>query len=408
MTNPSIWMARALTLAEMYKRKTAPNPSVGAVLVKRGRLIGQGVHEGPGRLHAEVAALEDAKARGFDPSGAVLFVTLEPCCHSGTGKRMPPCAQNLIEQGIAEVYAAVPDPNPAVAGRGMALLASAGIATHWGPETEKAHKLIADFTTWITGHRPFVRLKWAQTLDGRAAARDGSSRWITGAESQAESHAIRASVDAVVIGAGTLIADDPSLTVREAVGRQPTRFVVAGDRPLPRNAKVFTDDFRYLTWIVADPAKASYERALSLCGDQVLPWDGRDWTALGRAFLRAGFHYLMIEGGPSFLASCIKAGWWDTLTVFVAPTILADGLAVPGSLGVTTITHALGLAHPQWRTSGRDAVVEAWNVAVHPWTADGATIDRQQTFASTVAPLTAVAVTQDTATVSPNVASETT
>ena len=349
----TFWMDRALSLACRGLGVTAPNPAVGAVLVKNGRLIGEGFHRGPGQAHAEAAALDDALAKGHEVRGSTLYVTLEPCCHDGHFKRTPPCAQRLVAEGVAEVWAAVADPNPLVSGRGRALLVEAGITFHWGPKPEEARELIADFSTWIERRRPFVTLKWAQSLDGRRDHPQPESRWITGAASRAEVHRQRSQYDTVAVGAGTLRTDDPSLTVRDAPlgpSGQPRRLLFAGSRPLPEDAKLFTDAYRESTWIVCSPSSEIWPQAQALVGDRVVPWDGSDPALLGDLLLKAGFYRIYVEGGPSLLESLLKWNFWDRMEVFTAPALLSNTPLV--------------LAEPRWRVFGQDTLLEAWNPAV--------------------------------------------
>jgi len=342
-------------LARQGQGATAPNPAVGAVLVKAGRIIGEGFHRGPGQPHAEAVALDDARARGEDPRGASLFVSLEPCCHEGGGKRTPPCAQRVVAEGVAEVFAAVADPNPRVAGRGMALLHSAGVKVHWGPCEAEAQELISDFAVWVTARRPFVTLKWAQSLDGETTG--VGSPWVTGPEARAHGHELRAAHDAVAVGAGTLRIDDPQLTVRHAPlgpGGTPRRLVFAGAQGLPAQAHVFTDDQRHLTWVVANPRGPVGDQAQRLTPGRVVPWDGQDLQALGEALLAAGFYRVFVEGGPRLLGFFLRQGWWDKVALFTAPSFLRPQ-APEGE--------AVSLVQPQWSTWGRDSLVEGWNPA---------------------------------------------
>jgi diaminohydroxyphosphoribosylaminopyrimidine deaminase/5-amino-6-(5-phosphoribosylamino)uracil reductase len=345
-------MDRALALGRLHQGSTAPNPAVGAILVKDGRVIGEGSHLGPGFPHAEAAALDNARANGHDVRGSTLFVTLEPCCHEGHGKRTPPCAQRLIREGVAEVYAAVPDPNPRVRGRGMTMLAEAGVVTHWGPQAEKGRELIADFSTWQE-HRPFVTLKWAQSLDARIAG--GASRWITGESARDHSHQLRAQHDTVAVGAGTLRADNPQLTVRDGSEARPRRLIFAGSQPLPENAAVFTDADRELTWVIAGHGPV-LDQARRLVGERVVEWNGH-MDSLGRKLLDAGFYRVFAEGGAALIDSFLKAGFWDRAAVFIAPKLLGSGITGPGQALSTPIE----LVRPQITAVGPDVLIEGWN-----------------------------------------------
>ncbi|HZA81769.1 MAG TPA: bifunctional diaminohydroxyphosphoribosylaminopyrimidine deaminase/5-amino-6-(5-phosphoribosylamino)uracil reductase RibD, partial [Actinomycetes bacterium] len=216
------WMARAVALAEGGRGTTSPNPMVGAVLVRDGRVVGEGFHRAPGRDHAEVVALA---AAGRLAEGATCYVTLEPCAHHG---RTPPCADALVAAGVARVVAATVDPDPRVAGAGLARLAGAGVEVAVGAGAEPAAEQNAAYLTHRRLRRPRVTLKAAASLDGKVAAPDGTSQWITGPAARADAHRLRAEADAVCVGAGTALADDPRLTVRlpDHDGRQPLRVLV--------------------------------------------------------------------------------------------------------------------------------------------------------------------------------------
>ena len=218
-------MARALVLAARGLYTTDPNPRVGCVLVKDGQVVGEGWHERAGEPHAEVHAL---RAAGAAARGATAYVTLEPCCHHG---RTPPCTRALIEAGVARVVAAMPDPNPRVASQGVAELERAGIKVEIGLLAAEAERLNPGFISRMTRDRPYVRVKLAASLDGRTALASGESKWITGESARADVQRLRARSSAILTGVGTVLADDPSLTVRDIeINRQPLRVVVA-DRP---------------------------------------------------------------------------------------------------------------------------------------------------------------------------------
>ncbi|MDP9242837.1 MAG: bifunctional diaminohydroxyphosphoribosylaminopyrimidine deaminase/5-amino-6-(5-phosphoribosylamino)uracil reductase RibD, partial [Actinomycetota bacterium] len=203
-------MRRALELAEEGRGSAAPNPVVGAIVVRDGRSVGEGFHRGPGTPHAEVAALVQA---GELARGATLYTTLEPCTHFG---RTPPCTQAIVDAGVARVVSALRDPHAIVDGKGFARLSEAGIRLSEGVRADEAARQLQAYTKHITTRLPFVVLKMAATLDGKVAARDGTSRWITGEAARADAHRLRAASDAVLVGSGTALADDPSLTVRDA------------------------------------------------------------------------------------------------------------------------------------------------------------------------------------------------
>ena len=251
MDTDAFFMEQALSLGERSRPFAGINPPVGAVLVRNGAIIGRGFHKGPGTPHAEVVAMHDARRSLSDAGqsfgGTTLYCTLEPCCHCGAGKRTPPCTEAIIAAGVSRVVFASRDPNPRVAGKGAERLRAAGIRVEAGLLAEKADALIESFSVSIRLRRPFIHLKWAQSLDGRLACRSGASRWITNSHARAAAHALRARHDAIMVGAGTLRADDPALTVRDAPlgpdpgALQPLRVVLAGRSPLPgRRSPVFS------------------------------------------------------------------------------------------------------------------------------------------------------------------------
>lgn len=286
----SRFLDRAFAIAaRVPPRDVSPNPRVGCVLVKGGRIVGEGAHRRFGGPHAEPTAL--AKA-GTQAKGATAYVTMEPCVRF-PGKKTPSCAQTLAIAGVAEVVCGSLDPNPAVAGKGLALLRKAGIKTRL-ESTPDSQRLNPGFFSRMRRGRPWVILKAALSLDGRAAADSGKSKWITGPEARAEGHRLRSRCDAILIGAGTLRADDPSLRSHGA-GPNPLRVILAGRRPLPRKARAY-------------PAEIYRRKTLSF----VL-----------RDLARRGIGTLLVEGGPKVHASFLRAGAVDEVRIFVAPKLLA-------------------------------------------------------------------------------------
>jgi len=356
-------MARALDLARRGPVH-GPNPRVGCVLlaapgaaagarrtapegpgaggsrtgepgpVPGARVLGEGWHRGAGTPHAEVAALADARARGLDVRGATAVVTLEPCDHTG---RTGPCSVALLEAGVARVVVAVPDPNPAAAG-GAARLRAAGVEVVLGVEEAAGRALLGPWLVAVERGRPHVTLKLAATLDGRVAAADGSSRWITSPEARAHAHALRGEVDALVVGTGTALADDPALTARAADGalaaHQPLRVVV-GTRDLPAGGRL------------AGP------------GGEVLHLRTRDpREALATLHAREA-RRVLVEGGPTLAAAFLRAGVVDEVHAYVAPVLLGAGRSAVGDLGIGTIGDALRLRTREVRPLGPDVLVVA-------------------------------------------------
>lgn len=327
-------MDRALALARRGPAH-GPNPRVGCVLLDAaGRTLGEGWHEGPGTPHAEVAAIAAARASGADLAGATAVVTLEPCAHTG---RTGPCAEALVRAGVARLVYALDDPNPAAAG-GAARLRAAGVDVVGGVRAEAAGDLLRVWAAAVRAGRPFVTLKLAASLDGRVAAADGSARWITSAEARAHAHALRAEVDAIAVGTGTVLADDPALTARTAEGtlapHQPLRVVV-GRRALPDGGRL------------AGP------------GGEVVHLPTHDVDEVLAALAAREVRHLLVEGGPTLAAAFLRARRVDEVVAYVAPVLLGAGPAAVADLGVATIGAALRLAPRAVERVGPDVVVIA-------------------------------------------------
>ncbi len=350
MDTDASFMERAISLARRSRPFAGINPPVGAVLVREGAIIGQGFHKGPGTPHAEAAALLERRCatRGTGPSiaGTTLYCTLEPCCHRGAGKRTPPCTDAIIASGISRVVFASRDPNPLVAGKGAARLREAGVRVESGLLADRADELLEAFSVSIRLRRPFIRLKWAQSLDGRLACRGGASRWITDSEARISAHELRASHDAVMIGAGTLRTDDPELTVRDAPvepgvePRQPLRVVLAGRAPLPDGARMFSPRLRDGTIVLAatsSPALIQCRYAGIHARQVAAAPDGLpDLAASLGALYAEGIGSVLVEGGAKLLTSLLLRGLWDAATVFTAPLILGQGIEAVGDLGIAS------------------------------------------------------------------------
>jgi diaminohydroxyphosphoribosylaminopyrimidine deaminase/5-amino-6-(5-phosphoribosylamino)uracil reductase len=357
----ALWMDRALRVAERGIGLTSPNPAVGAVLVKDERVVGEGAHLRAGGPHAEIVALD---AAGPAASGATCYVTLEPCAHFG---RTAPCADALVQAGIARVVAAVEDPHRVVDGRGIARLRAAGVAVTVGVREAEARRLNRGFFSVMTEGRPHVTLKTAMTLDGKIAAVDGVSRWITGEAARLEAHRLRFVADAILVGIGTVLADDPQLTVRHPglPPKEPLRVVVDTRLRIPVDARVLRagDPARAAVACVA-PAPSDRAAALRARGVQVLelPGDaGRvDLRALLDALRAMDVNAVLVEGGGELGGSLAEAGLVDRVAFFVAPR-LVGGAAAPGPLGGRgrPLKEALPLVDVTTRRIGDDLLVEA-------------------------------------------------
>jgi diaminohydroxyphosphoribosylaminopyrimidine deaminase/5-amino-6-(5-phosphoribosylamino)uracil reductase len=326
-----VWMARAVALAEGGRGTASPNPMVGAVLVRDGRVVGEGFHRAAGLAHAEAMALAEAGALA---AGATCYVTLEPCAHHG---RTPPCADALVAAGVARVVAAVADPDPRVGGAGLARLRAAGVAVEVGTGAEAAAEQNAAYLTHRRLGRPRVTLKAAASLDGKVAAPDGTSQWITGPAARADAHRLRAEADAVCVGAGTALADDPRLTVRLPGwgGRQPLRVLVDAAGRVGTGGHLFDGEAE--TLVATTPAApAAAVDAWKAAGAEVLMCEeapaGVDLEDLVRALGERGVLELLVEGGPRLQASLWAAGLADRLVWYLAPLAIG-GPGAPGLLG---------------------------------------------------------------------------
>jgi diaminohydroxyphosphoribosylaminopyrimidine deaminase/5-amino-6-(5-phosphoribosylamino)uracil reductase len=352
------FMRHALSLAERGLGLVAPNPLVGAVVVSDGVVKGEGWHEGPGTRLAEVMALDEAGDRA---RGATLYVTLEPCSHQG---RTGPCAPAIAESGVRRVVASLRDPNPAVDGRGFGVLRDAGIDVDVGLLEREAAELVAGFAKHVATGLPFVTLKMAASLDGKVAARDGSSRWVTGEAARRDAHRLRAGSGAIVVGAGTARADDPALTVRldGYRGRPPIRVLVDGRGTVGVEGKLF--DGSAPTWVAT--TGGADRGAVTRWKDR-----GADVVELGektvalRSLLRelgaAGIQNVLIEGGPTLAWSAVDEGVVDRVVLYLAPKLIGgtDAPGVLGGPGIATITDAMPLEIRSIERLGEDLKVVA-------------------------------------------------
>ncbi len=339
--NADIWMRRALALAERGRGSTSPNPMVGAVLVRDGEVVGEGFHRAAGAPHAEAMALARAGALA---AGATCYVTLEPCAHHG---RTAPCADALVAAEVAEVVAAIEDPDPRVRGSGFERLRAAGVRVETGLRAAEATAQNAAFVIHRSAGRPRVTLKAAASLDGKVAAADGSSQWITGAAARADAHRLRAEADAVVVGAGTALADDPRLTVRLPgwSGGQPLRVLVDAAGRVGASGRLFDRGApTMVATTAAAPATATH--AWAAAGAEVLVCQeapgGVDLTDLVKALGARDVLELLVEGGPRLHASFWAAGLADRLVWYLAPLVIG-GDAAPGLLpgaGAPTLADA--------------------------------------------------------------------
>lgn len=312
-------MREALALARDVRLDRDPNPRVGALILSpSGEVVGRGVHHGAGSAHAEVEAIADARRRGSAVDGSTVVVTLEPCAHQG---RTGPCTGALVDAGVERVVFGQPDPNPDAAG-GAVGLSRAGVRVVGGVLAEAAEDLNRAWTFAMRHRRPFVTWKVASTLDGRSAAVDGTSQWITSAPARADVQRLRAECDTVLVGTGTAISDDPALTLRDASGlpaarpEQPLR-VAMGMTALSPDLRMFDGEADSLVLRSRDPAQA-----------------------LGELFWTHERRHVLLEGGPTIAAAFLRAGLVDEVVVYVAPKLLGSGLSCVGDLGISTLADA--------------------------------------------------------------------
>ena len=359
-------MALALRLAAKGRGTTSPNPMVGAVVVNRGRIVGQGFHLRPGLPHAEILALRHAGVRA---RGASLYVTMEPCCH--IRKRTPPCVPAVIQSGVRRVVIATNDPNPKVKGKGAAALRRAGLAVTIGLAKREAEDMNRAYNHWMKTKQPFVILKAGMTLDGQIATASGEAKWITSHRSRREIHQLRSQVDAILVGIGTVLADDPSLTARvgpqlKKLGtKQPLRIVVDSKLRVPLDAHILSRQDAGKTIVATiHSAPDARRRALEKRGIEVLsvPRQGKrvSLRVLMRELGARGITSLLVEGGGELNAAMLKAELVQHVRLYIAPSLLGGDNAkgVIGGKSPAHLAQALKLRDVRTRSVGSDVVVE--------------------------------------------------
>lgn len=354
------WMALALSEAARACGRTSPNPMVGAVLVRGGKLLAKGYHRGPGLPHAEIEAMKLAG----DLKGATLYVTLEPCCHEG--KRTPPCTKAILGSGISRIVVAAADPNPKVSGRGIRILRKAGIRVELGLFQQDAERLNVFYNHWMQTGRPYVLIKAAASLDGRIALANGKSKWITGETARRRVHEIRASVDAVLAGVDTVIVDDPLLTARN-VGEvsQPRRFILDPRFRIPTRAKVLKPSQGSICTVVIGPRQAASakRKLIEKLGAEILVCPlakdgGFDLSKLTRELGRQGIMSVLVEGGPRTWTRFISSRRADELWLFLAPRLLGgDAKGLLSGLGLKSLGGPAALDFDEAEMLGPDLLL---------------------------------------------------
>lgn len=351
------YMKRALKLAERGRGRTSPNPVVGAVIVKDGKIIGEGWHRKCGENHAEINAFEDAAGRGNDVRGADLYVTLEPCSHYG---RTPPCARAIIRRGIRRVFIGLLDPNPLVAGRGVKQMEAAGVSVKSKILEDECRRINEIFLKYITTKTPFVVMKTAMTLDGKIAAATGDSKWVTGEESRRAVQEMRNRLTGIMVGIGTVLADNPRLTCRLESGRDPLRIIVDSHLRIPLDARVLKDENVLVAALrTCDPQKRA------ILGDRVLLTEeagGRvDLVDLMKKLGQREIDSILLEGGGALNETALRLGLVDRIVSFIAPKIIGgkDAKTPVEGKGIEKMSEAIRLENIEIEKTGQDLMLQA-------------------------------------------------
>ncbi len=349
-------MQRCLQLASLALGYTAPNPLVGAVVVQDEKIVGEGFHPRAGEPHAEVFAL---KAAGDAAWGATIYVNLEPCNHYG---RTPPCADSLIASGVSKVVIGMVDPNPLVAGGGIAKLRAAGIEVLVGVEAEACEQLNEGFTHRILYKRPLGILKYAMTLDGKIAASSGHSTWVTSPEARSEVYQLRGACDAVIVGGNTVRHDNPHLTNHHQSMHNPLRIVMSRSMNLPENAHLWETSVAPTLVLTQTGAAPDVQKMLITKGVEVVELDLLTPDRTMDYLYERGFCSVLWECGGILAASAIAQGVIQKILAFIAPKIIGGSHALTpvGELGFTSMTEALPLERVRWRVVGSDCLVEGY------------------------------------------------
>jgi diaminohydroxyphosphoribosylaminopyrimidine deaminase / 5-amino-6-(5-phosphoribosylamino)uracil reductase len=356
-TDDRQYMTRALALAENGRGMTSPNPIVGAVVVKGGKIVGEGYHRKAGSDHAEIAAL---RAAGNLAKKGTLYVSLEPCCHQGlTG----PCTTAIIKAGIRRVVYAIADPDPRIAGGGARVLRRAGLAVTANVLRESARQINEPHFHFNRTGRPFVTLKLAQSLDGCIATKSGDSQWIGGVESRKFVHTLRSEVDAVMVGGATARRDNPQLTVRHVRGRNPFRIVVTSGGLLPSGLTLFRKN-KDMRTIAACSSSGMKKLSASLKNSHAILWevkknaDGLDMADLLEKAGQFGFRHILVEGGSRLATALVCQGLVDRFIAVISPRIIGGGVHAFGDLGVAKVSKAIGRRVEKVKHLGEDIILE--------------------------------------------------
>lgn len=351
-------MREAIRLARKGIGKTSPNPVVGAVIVRNGKIMGRGYHKKYGDWHAEINAIKNANG---SVKGATVYITLEPCCHYG---KTPPCVDTLIKEKIGRVIVGTPDPNPQVNGKGIKTLRSKGIKVDVGILEDECRGLNEPYFKFMKYRIPYVTVKYAQTLDGRIATKTGNSQWISSEALRKYVHRLRAVNDCIMVGVGTVIADDPQLTVRYAKGKNPLRVVVDSKLCIPLGSSVLIDKNSHLT-TVATTSKAPSRKVTTVknlgVDVMVVKKDKNGKVRLVnllRELGKRGITSVMVEGGSDIITSLLRANLVDKMVIITAPKIMGKGLDAIGDLGVSKVKDAIRFSSFKTMRKGNNFIFE--------------------------------------------------
>ena len=348
-------MDLVIKLAERGKGLTSPNPMVGCIIVKRGRIVGKGYHKKAGTEHAEVLAIQDAGKKALN---STMYVNLEPCSHWG---RTPPCTEKIVEAGVREVIIGMKDPNPLV--DGYMELKFRGLKAKIGILEKEAKKLNEVYIKYMKTKKPFVIIKVAMSLDGKIATKTGDSKYITSREARTYVHQIRTEVDAVMIGLNTVIRDNPELTPRLYKGKDPMKIVVDSKLKIPKNCNLMKNPGKLIIATTSQASKNEMARMQQKGVSVIVIKSQKGMVDMQDLMKQLGKHEItsvMIEGGSELNSSAIKAEIVDKILIFSAPKIIGNGLGPIGNLGVNTIDKAINLKNPVCKRIGKDTLVEAY------------------------------------------------
>jgi diaminohydroxyphosphoribosylaminopyrimidine deaminase/5-amino-6-(5-phosphoribosylamino)uracil reductase len=354
------WMRRALRLAEKGRGRTSPNPMVGAILVRDGRLVGEGYHAKAGEAHAEIVALQQAKE---EARGSTLYLNLEPCTHYG---KTPPCTPQVIESGVIRVVIGMEDPNPLVKGKGIEMLRKAGLHLEVGILEKECQRLNEAFCKYILKKEPFVILKVAATLDGKLATRNGDSKWISGEASRRFVQKLRDQVDGVLVGIGTVLKDNPQLTARIRGGRDPYRIVLDSRLKIPEEAKVIGISPSKAIIATTELAPKDKIEKLEKRGVRILILDSQEGKINLKSCLsklgEIGMMSLLVEGGSQVNGSFLDEGLIDKLLLFLSPKLIGDhqALGIFAGRGACSLDEAVSLKGMKTKRIGEDILLEGY------------------------------------------------